>query len=74
MSSSFADFQHEIYQVIAVKTVLYEGPLAYRLGIAGDAGVRHAARLLLADFGTAMSLAGCANLTAVPRSLVATAR
>ncbi|WP_069162126.1 alpha-hydroxy-acid oxidizing protein [Nocardia altamirensis] len=59
---------------LGAKAVLYGRPWVYGLGIAGHAGVRHALRLLLADFETAMGLAGCANLAAVQRSLVVTAR
>ncbi|WP_378735849.1 lactate 2-monooxygenase [Nocardia brasiliensis] len=59
---------------LGAKAVLYGRPWAYGLGIAGHAGVRHALRLLLADFDTAMGLTGCANLAEVDRSLIATVR
>ncbi|MFD0362045.1 lactate 2-monooxygenase [Nocardia sp. GCM10030253] len=59
---------------LGAKAVLYGRPWAYGLGIAGRAGVRHALRLLLADFDSALGLSGCASPAELDRSLVATAR
>lgn len=59
---------------LGAKAVLYGRPWAYGLGIAGRAGVRHALRVLLADFDSALGLSGCASPGALDRSLVATAR
>ncbi|WP_433734825.1 alpha-hydroxy-acid oxidizing protein [Nocardia sp. CA-129566] len=47
--------------VLGAKAVLYGRPWAYVLGIAGREGVRHALRVLLADFDAAMGLSGCAS-------------
>ncbi|MFQ6394790.1 lactate 2-monooxygenase [Nocardia sp. KC 131] len=59
---------------LGAKAVLYGRPWAYGLGIAGRAGVRHALRLLLADFDSALGLSGCASPAELDRSLVVTAR
>lgn len=59
---------------LGAKAVLYGRPWAYGLGIAGSAGVRHALRLLLADFDSAMGLSGCADLARVSRDLLAVPR
>ncbi|MFE7798370.1 lactate 2-monooxygenase [Nocardia sp. NPDC057440] len=59
---------------LGAKAVLYGRPWAYGLGIAGRAGVRHALRVLLADFDSALGLSGCASPGELDRSFVATAR
>lgn len=59
---------------LGAKAVLYGRPWAYGLGLAGAAGVRHALRTLLADFDSALGLAGCANPAAVNRALLSTVR
>lgn len=59
---------------LGAKAVLFGRPWAYGLGIAGRAGVRHALRVLLADFDSVMGLSGCANPAELNRSLIATIR
>jgi isopentenyl diphosphate isomerase/L-lactate dehydrogenase-like FMN-dependent dehydrogenase len=59
---------------LGAKAVGYGRPWAYALGIAGSAGVRHALRLLLADFDSAMGLSGCADLSGITRDLLAVPR
>ncbi|MGW1740740.1 alpha-hydroxy-acid oxidizing protein [Nocardia sp. NPDC001965] len=59
---------------LGAKAVGYGRPWAYALGIAGNAGVRHALRLLLADFDSAMGLSGCAELAGITRELLAVPR
>ncbi|MEU1985194.1 lactate 2-monooxygenase [Nocardia sp. NPDC019395] len=59
---------------LGAKAVCYGRPWAYALGIAGAPGVRHALRLLLADFDSAMGLSGCADLAGVTRDLLALPR
>ncbi|MEU8895034.1 lactate 2-monooxygenase [Nocardia sp. NPDC048505] len=59
---------------LGAKAVLYGRPWAYGLGIAGRAGARHALRLLLADFDSALGLAGCASPAELDRSLIVSAR
>ncbi|WP_406235299.1 lactate 2-monooxygenase [Nocardia sp. NBC_01009] len=59
---------------LGAKAVLYGRPWAYGLGIAGREGVRHALRVLLADFDSTLGLSGCASPGELDRSLVATAR
>ncbi|MEV6431736.1 lactate 2-monooxygenase [Nocardia sp. NPDC051463] len=59
---------------LGAKAVLYGRPWAYGLGIAGREGVRHALRVLLADFDSTLGLSGCAGPGELDRSLVATAR
>ncbi|MGW0178270.1 lactate 2-monooxygenase [Nocardia sp. NPDC003345] len=59
---------------LGAKAVCYGRPWAYALGIAGQAGVRHALRLLLADFDSAMGLSGCADLAGTTRDLLAVPR
>jgi isopentenyl diphosphate isomerase/L-lactate dehydrogenase-like FMN-dependent dehydrogenase len=59
---------------LGAKAVGYGRPWAYALGIAGSAGVRHALRLLLADFDSAMGLSGCADLSGITRDLLALPR
>ena len=59
---------------LGAKAVFYGRPLAYGLGIAGAEGVRHALRVLLADFDSALGLTGCPNVTDLSRDLVALPR
>ncbi|MEV0296533.1 alpha-hydroxy-acid oxidizing protein [Nocardia sp. NPDC050710] len=59
---------------LGAKAVLYGRPWAYGLGIAGRDGMRHALRLLLADFDSALGLSGCAGPADLNRSLIATVR
>lgn len=59
---------------LGAKAVLYGRPWAYGLGIGGRAGARHALRLLLADFDSALGLVGCASPAELDRSLIATTR
>lgn len=59
---------------LGAKAVCYGRPWAYALGIAGAPGVRHALRLLLADFDSAMGLSGCADLAGITRDLLAVPR
>ncbi len=59
---------------LGAKAVLYGRPWAYALGTAGRDGVRHALRLLLADFDSAMGLSGCVDLAALGRGLLAIQR
>lgn len=59
---------------LGAKAVLYGRPWAYGLGIAGRDGVRHALRLLLADFDSAMGLSGCAKVAELDRALISTVR
>ncbi|WP_438269039.1 lactate 2-monooxygenase [Nocardia donostiensis] len=59
---------------LGAKAVLYGRPWAYGLGIAGADGVRHALRILLADFDSALGLSGCPNVTGLNRDLIAMPR
>ena len=59
---------------LGAKAVCYGRPWAYALGIAGAPGVRHALRLLLADFDSTMGLSGCADLAGITRDLLAVPR
>ncbi|MET7769117.1 lactate 2-monooxygenase [Nocardia sp. NPDC005366] len=59
---------------LGAKAVLYGRPWVYGLGLAGRAGVRHALRLLLADFDSALGLSGCATPGDLNRSLIVTSR
>ena len=59
---------------LGAKAVLYGRPWFYGLGIAGRAGVRHALRVLLADFDSVTGLSGCATPADLHRSLIATLR
>ncbi|NEW38213.1 alpha-hydroxy-acid oxidizing protein [Nocardia cyriacigeorgica] len=59
---------------LGAKAVFYGRPWAYGLGIAGHDGVRHALRLLLADFDSAMGLSGHAKVGDLSRDLLATPR
>ncbi|MFJ9370904.1 alpha-hydroxy-acid oxidizing protein [Nocardia sp. NPDC101769] len=55
---------------LGAKAVLYGRPWVYGLGLAGKAGVRHALRLLLADFDITMGLVGCATPADIDESLI----
>lgn len=57
---------------LGAKAVLYGRPWVYGLGLAGKDGVRHALRLLLADFDITMGLSGFRTLDGVDRSIIAT--
>ncbi|MFE3441884.1 lactate 2-monooxygenase [Nocardia sp. NPDC059180] len=59
---------------LGAKAVFYGRPWAYGLGIAGHDGVRHALRLLLADFDSTMGLSGHAKVGDLSRDLLATPR
>ncbi|WP_330251207.1 lactate 2-monooxygenase [Nocardia sp. NBC_00565] len=59
---------------LGAKAVLYGRPWAYGLGIAGREGVRHALRVLLADFDSVLGLSGCASPAELDRSLISIAR
>ncbi|MBF6437994.1 lactate 2-monooxygenase [Nocardia cyriacigeorgica] len=59
---------------LGAKAVFYGRPWAYGLGIAGHDGVRHALRLLLADFDSAMGLSGHAKVGDLSRDLLVTPR
>ncbi|MBF6214314.1 lactate 2-monooxygenase [Nocardia puris] len=59
---------------LGAKAVLYGRPYAYGLGIAGRAGVKHALRLLLADFDQALGLSGCASPAELSRSMISVLR
>ncbi|MEU2039431.1 lactate 2-monooxygenase [Nocardia niwae] len=59
---------------LGAKAVLYGRPWAYGLGLAGAAGVRHALRMLLADFDSALGLSGCTSPAEVNRALLSTVR
>lgn len=48
---------------LGAKAVLLARPYAYGLGLAGETGVRHVIRCLLAELDITMSLAGAARLT-----------
>lgn len=57
---------------LGAKAVLFGRPYAYGLGIAGRDGARHALRLLLADFDSALGLSGRSSAAALDRSLLTT--
>lgn len=59
---------------LGAKAVLYGRPWAYGLGLAGAIGARHALRILLADFDSALGLSGCTNPAAVSRALLSMVR
>ncbi|UAK34159.1 lactate 2-monooxygenase [Nocardia asteroides] len=59
---------------LGAKAVLYGRPWAYGLGLAGATGARHALRILLADFDSALGLSGCTNPAAVSRALLSMVR
>lgn len=55
---------------LGAKAVLLGRPYIYGLGIAGEAGVRHVVRSLLAELELSMALAGCASLADVGPELL----
>jgi L-lactate dehydrogenase (cytochrome) len=55
---------------LGASAVLVGRPYIYGLGIAGEAGVRHVLRCLLAELELSMALAGCASLTDVGPELL----
>ncbi|WP_054812949.1 alpha-hydroxy-acid oxidizing protein [Nocardia arizonensis] len=55
---------------LGAKAVMYGRPWVYGLGIAGRAGLRHALRMLLADFDSVLGLSGCASPDELSRSLI----
>ncbi|MFC3963925.1 alpha-hydroxy-acid oxidizing protein [Nocardia jiangsuensis] len=59
---------------LGAKAVLYGRPWVYGLGLAGRDGVRHALRVLLADFDSALGLSGSASVTGLDRSLLSIVR
>ena len=56
---------------LGAKAVLIGRPYIYGLGIAGEAGVRHVVRSLLAELELSMALAGCATLADIGPELLA---
>jgi L-lactate dehydrogenase (cytochrome) len=55
---------------LGADAVLIGRPYIYGLGIAGEAGVRHVLRCLLAELELSMALAGCASLADVKQELL----
>jgi lactate 2-monooxygenase len=55
---------------LGAKAVLIGRPYIYGLGIAGEAGVRHVLRSLLAELELSMALAGCASLADIGPGLL----
>jgi isopentenyl diphosphate isomerase/L-lactate dehydrogenase-like FMN-dependent dehydrogenase len=55
---------------LGAKAVLLGRPYVYGLGIAGEAGVRHVVRSLLAELELSMALAGCASLADIGPELL----
>jgi isopentenyl diphosphate isomerase/L-lactate dehydrogenase-like FMN-dependent dehydrogenase len=55
---------------LGAKAVLIGRPYIYGLGVAGEAGVRHVLRCLLAELELSMALAGCASLADVKPELL----
>jgi L-lactate dehydrogenase (cytochrome) len=55
---------------LGAKAVLIGRPYIYGLGIAGEAGVRHVLRCLLAELELSMALAGCATLADIKPELL----
>jgi L-lactate dehydrogenase (cytochrome) len=55
---------------LGAKAALIGRPYIYGLGIAGDAGVRHVVRCLLAELELSMALAGCASLADIGPELL----
>jgi isopentenyl diphosphate isomerase/L-lactate dehydrogenase-like FMN-dependent dehydrogenase len=59
---------------LGASAVLIGRPYLWGLAAAGEAGVRRVLDLLRAELELAMALAGCADITAITRSLVAVRR
>jgi isopentenyl diphosphate isomerase/L-lactate dehydrogenase-like FMN-dependent dehydrogenase len=55
---------------LGAKAVLIGRPYIYGLGIAGEAGVRHVLRCLLAELELSMALSGCASLADIGPELL----
>jgi isopentenyl diphosphate isomerase/L-lactate dehydrogenase-like FMN-dependent dehydrogenase len=55
---------------LGAKAVLLGRPYIYGLGIAGEAGVRHVLRCLLAELELSMALAGCATVADIGPELL----
>ncbi|HVS67273.1 MAG TPA: lactate 2-monooxygenase [Mycobacteriales bacterium] len=55
---------------LGAKAALIGRPYIYGLGIAGEAGVRHVVRCLLAELDLSMALAGCASLADIGPELL----
>ncbi|HWC34994.1 MAG TPA: lactate 2-monooxygenase [Mycobacteriales bacterium] len=55
---------------LGADAVLLGRPYIYGLGIAGEAGVRHVVRCLLAELDLSMALAGCASLADIGPELL----
>jgi isopentenyl diphosphate isomerase/L-lactate dehydrogenase-like FMN-dependent dehydrogenase len=55
---------------LGAQAVLLGRPYIYGLGIAGEAGVRHVVRSLLAELELSMALAGCASLADIGPELL----
>lgn len=55
---------------LGASAVLLGRPYIYGLGIAGEAGVRHVVRSLLAELELSMALAGCASLADIGPELL----
>ncbi|QBJ98693.1 alpha-hydroxy-acid oxidizing protein [Rhodococcus sp. ABRD24] len=58
---------------LGADAVLYGRPWVYGLGLAGSEGVRHALRILLADFDVTMGLAGLSSIAEIDSSMLRTA-
>ena len=56
---------------LGARAVLFGRPYAYALAVAGEAGVRHALRCLLADLDLELGLCGRASMAEVEASLLA---
>jgi isopentenyl diphosphate isomerase/L-lactate dehydrogenase-like FMN-dependent dehydrogenase len=55
---------------LGAKAVLIGRPYIYGLGVAGEAGVRHVVRCLLAELELSMALSGCAKLADIGPELL----
>jgi L-lactate dehydrogenase (cytochrome) len=55
---------------LGANAVLIGRPYIYGLGVAGEAGVRHVLRCLLAELELSMALAGCASLADISPELL----
>ncbi len=55
---------------LGAKAVLLGRPYVYGLAVAGEAGVRHVVRSLLAELELSMALAGCATLADIGQELL----
>jgi L-lactate dehydrogenase (cytochrome) len=55
---------------LGAKAALIGRPYIYGLGLAGEAGVRHVVRSLLAELELSMALAGCKSLSDIGPELL----